>query len=196
MLRFALAAAFLLVIGLGTGQDISLAAPSGDDGSSGTSSVTPLTESEAMEILGRAGVYATEYQVTFKIKHAPDLETMSVLKSLPRLRVIVIQSQDADEIVKRLPDIPKLETLLIHDHISEVGVARIVEITTLKKLNIGGKGITDGQLGELHRLPNLTHLELSRTRVTAEGLRAFRALRPDVVINGRGGQPPTKSACK
>jgi len=66
--------------------------------------------------------------------------------------------------------------------ITGTGIRFLAQLASLKTLNLTGAQVGDGDLARLRPLKELATLQLVRTRVSAEGIRAFQAALPNCKI--------------
>jgi tRNA A-37 threonylcarbamoyl transferase component Bud32/peroxiredoxin/Leucine-rich repeat (LRR) protein/multidrug resistance efflux pump len=139
------------------------------------------------------------------LKNFPQLEELSVqqapitdkglrhlaaLKSLKAIMLGTIQATDAG--YAALKDLPVLERLYLHDQgplhhyesgIGDGGLAHVARIPTLTFLDLSGSRVTDRGLAQLKQLPALEVLVLNRTRVHGQGFAELHEMRTLKHIN-------------
>lgn len=71
---------------------------------------------------------------------------------------------------------------LVDTPITDAGVAQLLRLAGLKRLNLAGTQITDNGLVSLKDLAKLEWVCVNRTRVTAEGVNRLEATRPEITI--------------
>jgi len=91
-----------------------------------------------------------------------------------------------DEQLKHLTSLPDVAELNIQDApaITDAGIACLNQLRNLEDVYLDGTAVSDSGLLDLAGLPKLKIIDVANTHVTPEGVRKFRALRPDVSITG------------
>jgi hypothetical protein len=105
------------------------------------------------------------------------------LKGLAELRELRVESEDVtDEGVGHIAGLSKLEKLTLFrcTRVADAGVAKLKGLTRLKELGLQGTGLTDAGMATLRELPALESVDISGTRVTKAGAKAFQSARPKV----------------
>lgn len=136
----------------------------------------------------------------------------SYLSELPYLEELVLEGiRLSDEVCRSLIQLRQIRSLHISCcHLTDARVQALLTLTNLRELGLYGEGkpLTDGCLKDckklahleklsvlgcmtdkclehLQELPRLRKLDITSPNVTAEGIAAFRKLRPDVAIEVR-----------
>ncbi len=71
---------------------------------------------------------------------------------------------------------------LIDTPVTDEGIASLLRLQKLTRVNLAGTKITDDGLQELSKLPNLEWVCVNRTQVTAAGVDRLKEARPDVTV--------------
>jgi Leucine-rich repeat (LRR) protein/tRNA A-37 threonylcarbamoyl transferase component Bud32 len=83
----------------------------------------------------------------------------------------------------QLNDMPRLTDLDLEcPSLSFLGVRYVGELKRLERLSLAGTGATDASLSALHGLVHLRELDLTGTKVTADGIAALKAAVPACVV--------------
>jgi len=95
------------------------------------------------------------------------------------------------DILKQKTDVVILE--MGNEDVTDATVTILGDLPKLKELTLNDSSITDASLAKLAALPRLESLRIARTRVTAEGVRAFLAAPPPRLrqIDVSGNDIPT-----
>lgn len=83
-----------------------------------------------------------------------------------------------DEGICWIADLPHLENLMLSSRLSDKGLSKLAQLTSLRRLCIPSPSprVTDDGLAHLRKLSNLQELWLYNTNVTLDGLRRIREL--------------------
>ncbi len=82
-----------------------------------------------------------------------------------------------DEGLTHLKDVAGLYKLRLAGHITDAGLARLVDMCELTSLDLHIVGVTDAGVAELGRIKRLQRLNLTYTKVSDAGLDALAGLR-------------------
>ena len=108
------------------------------------------------------------------------LQILADLPSLTALRVHACGVSDAGLAhIAKLVDLQTLDVGYTGGRITDAGAAHLSKLTKLRWLNIYDSKITDKTLSDvLAKLPSLNWVELTATKVTANGVLAFKKAKP------------------
>jgi Leucine-rich repeat (LRR) protein len=77
----------------------------------------------------------------------------------------------------------KVNTLVLdHTAVSDAGLEKLKDLTSLQALDLSFTQVTDAGLAHLGALPNLRTLNLTGTRVTDQGVAQLKVARPNLVV--------------
>jgi beta-lactamase regulating signal transducer with metallopeptidase domain/uncharacterized GH25 family protein/thiol-disulfide isomerase/thioredoxin/Leucine-rich repeat (LRR) protein len=101
---------------------------------------------------------------------------------------VYLGDQASDDLLAELRTLPQLRSLHVEvsKHITDVGLAHIGAISSLKSLNLCALGVTDDQLKHLAKLTNLRELSLAANRITDAGLARIVVLKNLTKLNISG----------
>jgi hypothetical protein len=102
------------------------------------------------------------------------LEHLAQAESLTEL--FVMSSKMTDAGLHHLRALRNLESLELVGEISGVGLERLVSLSDLKKLRLGGPNLGDAALSPIGRMTTLEELKLSGKGITAAGVRHLQDL--------------------
>jgi hypothetical protein len=124
------------------------------------------------------------------------LQSLAGLKNLATLDLRDTRVTDAG--LEHLTGLTKLQDLLLtNTAVGDRGLGYLKKMTSLQSLDLGGSlgpvgevDVTDAGLEELKGLPNLCHLGLWGTKVSAKGVEAFRQAVPKCGVRSPYGNFP------
>ena len=155
----------------------------------------PLRQKRAVDVISGYGA-----SITFDTRHRhPILRRLLDWRFTARVYLInlgmhpmrgagvtarpAIADSQLPDIVAHLQDLPELETLILAGTaITDVGAAHLDELKHVRELDLSWTGVTDACLPFLAEIDALEAVDLTKTKVSAEGLREFRELRPNIRI--------------
>jgi internalin A len=93
--------------------------------------------------------------------------------------------------LKTLAALPQLERLSLWNvkGIDDAAVAQLAMLPNLATLDLSDTAVTDEALARLAKLPNLRHLYVNDTKVTLDGVAAFRKQRPATIVSAETRPP-------
>jgi hypothetical protein len=110
---------------------------------------------------------------------AEGLRALSTAPGLLELSVGYCQNLSEEDFVEVLPEMPRLRKLeLVNTPIGNQTAGAIATLTNLVDLHLSATRIDDRGLARLTSLSQLENIALPRTRVTAEGIAAFKRALP------------------
>jgi hypothetical protein len=105
------------------------------------------------------------------------------LAALPCQRLVLNRNPLTGPGLAQLKDMPHLTDLDLEcPSLSFLGVRYVGELKRLERLSLAGTGATDASLSALHGLVHLRELNLTGTKVTADGVAALKAAVPACVV--------------
>ncbi len=110
--------------------------------------------------------------------HELRLHCLENLKGFPKLRTILLNTDNPNEELGFIGELTTLETLVVdHTELTDISLVAIQRMTCLKRLSLRGSyKLTDGGLEHLAGLKSLEDLDLSHTHVRGSGLRMLTGL--------------------
>jgi hypothetical protein len=106
-------------------------------------------------------------------------------KKLPRLRILRLQESNADDnALRHFATMLELEELRLNGSkwITEAGVKHLVDLKTLKRLELEFTGVGDEVVDHLQAMPNLEIVKLGFARVSQQAVDRLRTKRPKLKV--------------
>ncbi len=139
---------------------------------------------EAIKAIGgicgyEIGADRFEHVISIDVPHNSDVdaEVMRRFADLPHVRDLWLTSGAADDDLRYLAGLSRLEELTLHGNlITDAGVAHLGRLKGLRRLDLRAPRITDAGLAHLRNLHNLKSLHLSDSAMSDAGLVHLRGL--------------------
>jgi hypothetical protein len=104
-------------------------------------------------------------------------DALAVLKNIPTLvHIEMAKTKITDKGVEFLQKFSQLHTLFIAGQLDDRGVQTLIQIPTLRRLDISNSRITDKGLTALSALSDLEELGLTHTAISDQGLKALSSM--------------------
>jgi hypothetical protein len=115
--------------------------------------------------------------------HSLTRRNLERLAKLEHLKALSISGPMADESLKALPELPRLEALALEgDHISDSALRGLQKYRALHILFLETRNVTSKGLDVLASFGNLKEMQLENVRLSEEDWRRFNARHPDLRV--------------
>jgi hypothetical protein len=141
-----------------------------------------LAEEHAIELLEANGIEASRFSLSIK-DAVISADIASAISTLEGLRAVTISGDHAAEIFLALPDLPRVESIIIYGNVNRHVVKKAAAIRGLRLLRLHSSELNDSDIALFVDLKQLKSLELRNTRITVEGRAKLQRLLPKVAVS-------------